>query len=143
MYYLELFLITFMQLKGEVKSLQQKTPERLKGHPKVKLYIDIVKVLKEIENDPTQAQYNLGNTLGTSYRKWKRVKKGLPDRYRLFFFYRSSPVPEITIVWINDEKTLRKEGAKSDCYNVFKKMLDSNKMSSVRYEIQKKAIDFI
>ena len=54
---------------------------------------------------------------------WRRVKKGMPDRYRLFFRFASKPVKLIVYVWFNDEDTLRKAGSKTDVYEVFKRML--------------------
>jgi toxin YhaV len=51
------------------------------------------------------------------------VKKGMPDRYRLFFRFASSPVKVIVYVWFNDEDTLRKAGSKTDVYEAFKRML--------------------
>jgi toxin YhaV len=51
------------------------------------------------------------------------VKKGMPDRYRLFFRFASKPIKLIVYVWFNDEDTLRKAGSKTDVYEVFKSML--------------------
>ena len=50
-------------------------------------------------------------------------KRGMPDRYRLFFRFASSPVQLIVYVWFNDEDTLRKAGSRTDVYEVFKRML--------------------
>lgn len=47
----------------------------------------------------------------------------MPDRYRLFFRFASSPVKVIVYVWFNDEDTLRKAGSKTDVYEAFKRML--------------------
>jgi toxin YhaV len=65
----------------------------------------------------------LGKTLGKEYSNWRRVKKGMPDRDRLFFRFASSPVQLIVYVWFNDEDTLRKAGSKTDVYEAFKRML--------------------
>ena len=61
--------------------------------------------------------------LGWSRGLW-RMKKGMPDRYRLCFRFASSPVKPIVYVWFNDEDTLRKAGAKSDVDAVFRRMLE-------------------
>lgn len=129
-HYGHLFLASFRALRCELEILKQKNPDKLMGHPKVKLYRCLVKVLQEIKNDPKQPQYHLGNTLGVEHRDWKRAKNGLPSRYRLFFKYFSSPEYDIFIAWLNDEKTLRKEGAKSDCYKVFQQLLEGQKIPS-------------
>ena len=47
----------------------------------------------------------------------------MPDRYRLFFRFASSPVKIVVYVWFNDEDTLRKAGSKTDVYEAFKRML--------------------
>lgn len=51
------------------------------------------------------------------------MKKGVPDRYRLFFRFASKPIKLIVYVWFNDDDTLRKAGSKTDVYEVFKSML--------------------
>ena len=40
---------------------------------------------------------------------------------------------------MNDAETLRKEGAKSDCYAYFRWMLDSGKVSSCRNKLLDKS----
>jgi len=54
---------------------------------------------------------------------WRRVKKTLPARYRLFFQFRSAAPRTIIYAWLNDEATLRHAGARTDCYTVFKGMV--------------------
>jgi toxin YhaV len=49
--------------------------------------------LAEIPLNPGHANYNLGNTLGSDYRHWRRDKFG---RYRLFFRYLIKPKPDAT-----------------------------------------------
>lgn len=72
--------------------------------------------------DPKSSEFVLGNTLGKTNRDWRRAKKGMPNRYRLFFKYSTSN-KSIVLAWFNDEKTLRKANSKTDVYEVFKKML--------------------
>jgi toxin YhaV len=55
-------------------------------------------------------------------RHWFRAK--FHQRYRLFFRF-SSKDKIIVYVWIHDESTLRKAGAKTDAYAVFGAMLKS------------------
>ena len=73
--------------------------------------------------NPDAADFRLGKTLGPNATHWRRVKKGMPERYRLFFRFTSSPVKIMVYAWFNDEHTLRKAGAKTDVYEVFKRML--------------------
>ncbi|MGP1666437.1 MAG: type II toxin-antitoxin system YhaV family toxin, partial [Rhodanobacter sp.] len=56
---------------------------------------------------------------GRKNKHWRRVKKGMPNRYRLFFQFQSTAPRSITYAWFNNEATLRKAGAKTDCYAVF------------------------
>jgi len=47
-------------------------------------------------------------------------------RHRLFYRFRSD-ARRILLVWVNDNKTLRAYGSKTDAYATFKNMLDSGK----------------
>jgi toxin YhaV len=97
--------------------------DEFRRHPKTKLLARIVRlILDEIPLDPGAAQYELGNTLGSAHRHWKRAK--FLERFRLFFRYRSRE-KIIVYGWINDEHTLRAGGAKSDPYAVFERRLKS------------------
>jgi len=78
-------------------------------------------ILEDIPNNPADSKFLLGDTLGKGCRHWKWVKKGLPNRYRLFFRYENKQ-KVILYVWMNDQGTLRKEGPKTDVYTVFGKM---------------------
>ena len=70
--------------------------------------------------DDNEKQIIEGNTLGATYRHWRRAKAG--KRFRLFFRY-DSKAKIIVFAWVNDERTLRSSGSKSDPYAVFEKML--------------------
>ncbi len=61
--------------------------------------------------------------LGCDNTNRRRVKKGLPDRCRLFSRFASSPVKVIAHVWFTDEDWLRKAGSKTDVNEAFKRML--------------------
>lgn len=73
--------------------------------------------------NPDHPDFRVGKTLGPGYANWRRVKKGMPGRYRLFFRFASRPVKAIVYVWFNDEHTLRKAGSKTDVYEAFRRML--------------------
>ena len=76
-----------------------------------------------VPSNPDAPEFRLGKALGNDHTHWRRVKKGMPDRYRLFFRFSSAPVKVIVYVWFNDEYTLRKAGSKTDVYAAFKRML--------------------
>ena len=71
----------------------------------------------------TISKSRLGKKLGSDSSHWRRVKKGMPDRYRLFFRFASNPVKVIVYVWFNDENTVRKVGSKTDVYEAFTRLL--------------------
>jgi toxin YhaV len=126
-----LFLNEYESLVEEAEKIMSKNPNDYESHPKVKLLAKVTDlILDEIPSDPSHDTYNQGNTLGTANRGWKRAKFG---RCRLFFRFLSSTkqkeIPEKVIVyaWLNDERTIRKEGDKSDVYVVFEKKLRAGK----------------
>ena len=124
LYYFKLFKVALTELEQSVAHLAREQPKTYKTHPKTKLLASIYKSITQlVPANPDQPEFRLGKTLGPQYANWRRVKKGMPDRYRLFFRFASSPVQLIVCVWFNDELTLRKEGSKTDVYEVFKRML--------------------
>lgn len=56
-------------------------------------------------------------------------KHGLPERYRLFYTF-SSVERVIIPLYLNDIDTLRKRGAGSDPYQIFKRMLHRGEVGS-------------
>jgi toxin YhaV len=95
-----------------------------KGHAKnanVKLLRALSHLILDIvPQHPANDTYRQGNTLGPTYRHWRRAKVG--RRFRLFFRY-DAKAKVIVFAWVNDERTLRSAGSKSDPYAVFEKML--------------------
>ena len=116
------------QLKCRILKLKEQG-KSLSGHPDVVLFYSVVKAIEEARKDPTKNIYLLGNTLGPEFRDWRRIKQGMPARYRLFFKFFSLN-KKIFFVWLNDEYTLRKEGAKTDVYMQFKQKLLRNEIAS-------------
>lgn len=97
-------------------------------HPTVKLLKAVVHaILDEVPADPASSLFEQGNTLGEAHRHWRRVKRRLPPRYRLFFRF-SSVQSKIVFAWLNDASSLRQDGAKTDVYRVFKHLLDQGKV---------------
>jgi hypothetical protein len=56
-------------------------------------------------------------------------KHGLPERYRLFYTF-SSVERVIIPLYLNDARTLRKRGAGSDPYEIFKRMVRRGEVGS-------------
>jgi toxin YhaV len=124
LYYFRIFKAALDELEAVVTQLAQNDPGGYKTHPKTKLLASVYKAITEVvPTNPDAPEFRLGKTLGSDNTNWRRVKKGMPDRYRLFFRFASSPVKVIVYVWFNDEDTLRKAGSKTDVYETFRRML--------------------
>ncbi len=124
LYYFRVFKAALDELEVTVTELARKDPEGYRTHPKTKLLASVYRaVTKVVPADPDATEFRLGKTLGSGNTNWRRVKAGMPDRYRLFFRFATSPVRIIVYVWFNDESTLRKAGSKTDVYESFRRML--------------------
>ena len=124
LYYYRTFKAALDELEAVVTKLAADDPASYKTHPKTKLLASVYRAITQlVPANPDAPDFRLGKTLGSDNTNWRRVKKGMPDRYRLFFRFASSPVKVIVYVWFNDEDTLRKAGSKTDVYETFKRML--------------------
>ena len=124
LYYHRIFEAALDELELAVSKLAATDPAGYKTHPKTKLLASVYRTIAQlVPADPDAPDFRLGKTLGAGHGHWRRVKKGLPDRYRLFFRFASSPVKVIVYVWFNDEHSLRKAGSKTDVVEAFKRML--------------------
>lgn len=120
-----LFAERLTELEQSVAALAARDPTGYKLHPQTKLLASVFRAINETVPADTAAQvFRLGHTLGDDHAHWRRVKKGMPQRYRLFFRFSSSPLPLIVYVWLNDEDSLRKKGARTDVYAQFRAMLE-------------------
>ena len=107
-----------------VAGLATTDPKGYKSHPKTRLLASVYRAVTElVPANPDAPAFRLGKTLGPANTNWRRVEKGMPPRYRLFFRFASNPSKVIVYVWFNDEDTLRKAGSKTDVYETFKRML--------------------
>ena len=117
-----LFLEQFEELLSQVETLRKKYPSKYKSKKKTKLLAAVIKLaFDEIPQDPTHSKYRQGKTLGDDYKHWFRAK--FFQQYRLFFRYHEAS-KIIVYAWVNDEKSKRAYGSKTDAYAVFQKMLD-------------------
>ena len=124
LYYFRTFKAALDELEAVVTKLAAQDPSGYKTHPQTKLLASVYRAITQlVPANPDAADFRLGKTLGSDNTHWRRVKKGMPDRYRLFFRFASSPIKVIVYVWFNDEDTLRKAGSKTDVYETFKRML--------------------
>ena len=109
------------KLEEASKRAQRKNLHGFASNANVKLLRAVNRAMAEvIPQEPSRAGYRQGNTLGTPYRHWRRAKIG--RRFRLFFRY-DAKAKVIVYAWMNDERTLRSSGSKTDPYTVFARML--------------------
>ena len=124
LYYYRIFKAALDELEAVVTQLAQDDPKGYKTHPKTKLLASVYKAITEVvPANPDAPDFRLGKTLGADNTNWRRLKKGMPDRYRLFFRFASKPVKVIVYVWFNDEDALRKADATTDVYETFMRIL--------------------
>ena len=130
------FALRLKALTHDVASLAQSDPTGYKQHPKTKLLASVYRSITEtVPANPADPVFRLGHTLGKQNGNWRRVKKGLPQRYRLFFMFATNPLQVVIYAWLNDEDTLRKEGSRTDVYEVFKRMLERGEVPSTIDEL--------
>jgi len=109
------------KLHAAVERAQKNDPAGYESNANVKLFKALTQLILEVvPSDPARDEYRQGNTLGPGHRHWRRAKIG--RRFRLFFRY-DSKSKTIVFAWVNNEKSLRSSGSKSDPYAVFEKML--------------------
>jgi toxin YhaV len=59
----------------------------------------------------------------------------------MFFMFASKPLAVVIYAWLNDEDTLRKEGSRTDVYEVFKRMLERGDVPSTIDELIQASAD--
>jgi toxin YhaV len=124
LFYHRVFKAALDELEALVAKLAADDPRGYKAHPKTKLLASVYRAVTQlVPANPDAADFRLGKTLGPARTHWRRVKKGMPDRCRLFFRFASHPHKVIVYVWFNDEDSLRKAGSKTDVYETFQRLL--------------------
>jgi len=109
------------KLEAAAERAWRKDPQRFASNANVKLLRAVDRAIAEvIPQDPSRAEYRQGNALGRGYRHWRRARIG--RRFRVFFRY-DAKARVIVYAWMNDERTLRSAGNKTDPYTVFARML--------------------
>jgi toxin YhaV len=128
-----LFTQQIERLHSRVSALAAKEPSTYEQQPAAKLLATIRKyILEIIPRDPNAAGFRQGNTLGRDNRHWFRAK--FHERYRLFYRF-SSRHKVIIYAWVNDENSLRKVGAKTDPYTIFREMLTAGNLPNDMHQL--------
>ncbi len=134
-----LFEHQLKKLTEAVEQLSVTQPNTYKEHPKTKLLATIHRLITEsIPRYPNAPEFRQGDALGPDNRHWFRAK--FHQRYRLFFRF-SSKDKVVVYVGVNDESTLRKAGARTDVYAVFKSMLDAGEPPRTLEALLKRATE--
>lgn len=119
----ETFIRQFTELSSQVDAIRKKNPDTWEKSNTSKRFTAITRLItKVIPQDPKRPEFRQGNTLGKPYSHWHRAK--FFQQYRLFFRFNEKQ-RIIIFVWVNDDKTKRAYGSKTDAYRVFEKMLKS------------------
>ncbi|ART50091.1 type II toxin-antitoxin system YhaV family toxin [Acidovorax carolinensis] len=110
------------KLHAAAERAQKQDPKGFESNANLRLFAALSKLIFEaVPSDPNREECRQGNTMGATYRHWRRAKIG--RRFRLFFRF-DSKTRIIIFAWVNDEHTLRASGSKSDPYIVFQRMLE-------------------
>lgn len=117
-----LFLEQLEELIGEVQARKLRDPQKWRSKNCTKRLAAIYKLIAEvIPADPGASVFRQGNTLGDDRKHWFRAK--FFQQYRLFFRY-NREARIIVLAWVNDDRSLRAYGSKTDAYATFKGMLE-------------------
>ena len=121
LYWHPAFKEQFDKALSAVQTIKDNRPHELNTNDRAKLLKRVLEIIvDEIPKDPNHANFAQCNTLGKANRYWRRAK--FLQRFLLFFRF-SSTAKIIIYAWVNDDKTLRQAGAKTDAYEVFEKRL--------------------
>lgn len=128
-------------LIADVEAARRKDPQNYQSTRAAKILKATIKVaFTVIPSNPNDEAFRQGGTLGPDYKHWMRAK--YLQQYRLFFRYRQSgPLKIIVLGWVNDEKTLRAYGSKTDAYLTFRKMLKQGRPPDDRDKLLAEAIE--
>ncbi|HET7553141.1 MAG TPA: type II toxin-antitoxin system YhaV family toxin [Gemmatimonadaceae bacterium] len=111
------FDMRWTALLRSVTAERSAAPDQTPSSPEAKVLAALVRVIRDnIARDPDAKIFRLRKDLGA----WRRVK--FLGRLRLFYRF-SSRHRIVVLTWLNDERTLRKEGSTTDPYVVFLRML--------------------
>ncbi len=118
----ECICVQLQKLHTATNRAQTHDPKGFESNANFRLFAALSKLIFEvIPSDPNREEYRQGNTMGVTFRHWRRAKIG--QRFRLFFRF-DSKTKIIIYAWVNDDKTLRSSGSKNDPYVVFQRMLN-------------------
>lgn len=96
------------KLHAAAQRAQQHDPQGFESNANVRLFAALSKTIFDVvPSDPNREEYRQGNTMGATFRHWRRAKIG--RRFRLFFRF-DSKTRIIIFAWVP--------------YTVFQRMLE-------------------
>jgi toxin YhaV len=132
------FLDQLEELIEEVEDRRARDPKAWQKKNSAKRLAAIFKLVAEtIPADPGSPAFRQGNALGERRKHWFRAK--FFQQYRLFFRF-DSTTKVIVLAWVNDARTLRVYGSKTDAYATFRGMLGSGNPPDTFDALMKEAI---
>ena len=135
-----LFIDQVNALAGAVERERARKPDAYRQGANAKLLAALLKLaLDVVPANPNAPAFRQGDTLGGGRKHWFRARFG-GGRFRLFFRF-SSAARTIVYAWVNDERSLRAYGARTDAYRVFARMLDSGNPPDAWGDLVKAAED--
>jgi len=131
LYWLPILKKRIDKLEKTVTARKEKNTDTYLEHKstlELALYFEIL--YKLVPAYPDNEHFNISNYIGKKYNLFRRVKKPLPPRYRMFFAF-SPELKKIVYVWMNGKKHIRSAGDFNDVYEAFKRKLASKKIPYV------------
>jgi toxin YhaV len=123
----------------DIEDLRRDAPSYYVNRFKPRLLKKIQNAIRIVANDLYNPHFRFAKKLGKDHKNWRRVKgKGLPERYRLFFMF-FDQYKQLVFAWLNDDTTLRTEGASTDSYKVFRSLLDRQEVPIKREQLNKES----
>lgn len=131
------FLDQLAALIAEVEARRNRDPDNWHKKNSAKRLAVIAKLIFEaIPLNPGADEFRQGDTLGKDRKHWYRAK--FLQQYRLFYRF-DTKARIIVLAWVNDDKTLRAYGAKTDAYATFAKMLKGGRPPDSFDDLKKQA----
>lgn len=86
------------KLHAAAQRAQQHDPQGFESNANVRLFAALSKTIFDVvPSDPNREEYRQGNTMGATFRHWRRAKIG--RRFRLFFRF-DSKTRIIIFAWV-------------------------------------------
>ncbi|WP_288397311.1 type II toxin-antitoxin system YhaV family toxin [uncultured Sulfitobacter sp.] len=121
-----LFLDQLEGLTLAVEARKSRDPKNWRKKNSTKRLAAIFKLLTEaLPAVPGAAAFRQGGTPGDPRKHWFRAKYF--QQYRLFYRF-NSDAKVVLVAWMNDDKTLRAYGSKTDAYATLKGMLEDGNL---------------